>query len=96
MSKYSVKEVRAEADRHARVFDEVPMRMLNDYADLLERIKADEGAVPDGYTALLSDGKRYWSDKPGEYGDWKPYFLGHPPAQAAQMRADRILKGDPS
>lgn len=31
---------------------------------------------PDGYTALLSDGKRYWSDKPGQQGEWFPYYLG--------------------
>lgn len=42
---------------------------------------------PDGYTALLSDGHRYWADEPGEYGEWVPYFLGNPPAQAAQMDA---------
>jgi len=65
--------------------------MLN---NLAERIKADEGAVPDGYTALLSDGKRYWSDKPGEYGDWQPYFLGRPPAQAAQLsKALEFIRG---
>ena len=37
-------------------------------------------AVPDGYTALLSDGKRYWADTPGKYGEWRPYFLGAPVA----------------
>jgi hypothetical protein len=48
---------------------------------------------PDGYTALLSDGKRYWADAPGEYGDWRPYFLDHPPAQAAQVVPEWLIKG---
>ena len=52
-AEYSV-EVRAMANRiglnsHEEVVIE---QMLTSYADLLERIKADEGAVPDGWVVV--------------------------------------------
>ena len=67
----------AKFRRHGEEEDKQCADMLRDYATLLRKRESSGARVPDGYTALLSDGKRYWSDKPGQHGEWFPYYLGN-------------------
>lgn len=81
--------------------------MLTAYADLLERIKADEGVVPDGWAKPEEiESYRRAAAKPrgtngGGFGVFVsnkpggiytlPVYFTHPPAQAAQVDANAAL-----
>ena len=48
-------------------------------ADQFRNLLGAQPRVPDGYTAVLSDGKRYWGDKPAKFGDWRPFWIAAAP-----------------
>jgi hypothetical protein len=89
--KYTAEEVRAQAEKELRNgLYAATWDMLKAYADLLERIKADDGAVPIGYTRVdcieaLKEQDFAPMIRLRQRGDYTVPLYLRPPAQAAQV-----------
>ena len=98
MTEYSVEEVR----NAARLLDGLSRRMLNDYAGLLERIKADARPVAQGEAVAGArirriDGAVVYDLALTPAGELLPdglhQFYTTPPAQPRAVPAERVVDG---